>query len=296
MTVNQEGKAQIITILNAIIRDGMIEDDLKNSVHDFWQAQACGERYAHGETLKEQLEEHARARHRLEPYIHTFAKFEQGAGKNVLEIGVGMGADHLEWAKSRPARLTGIDLTEKAIEFTTARLALYGLQSDLRTADAEDPPFPDNTFDIIYSWGVLHHSPDTPKAIQHVLRMLKPRGVARIMIYHHPSLVGWMLWARYALFRGRPFMSMKEIYSQYLESPGTKAYSVVEALQMMQGFEDVQIETVLSIGDLLEGEAGQRHGGLLMSTVKKIWPRWLIKRYMCGYGLTMIIQAVKPVK
>jgi SAM-dependent methyltransferase len=143
-------------------------------------------------------------------------------------------------------------------------LSLDGLESDLRQSDAENLPFPDASFDVVYSWGVLHHSPDTPQAIKEVHRVLRPGGTARLMIYHKHSLAGYMLWSRYALMRGRPFATLEEIYAKYLESPGTKAYTVDQAREMLAGFSVVTIQTRLSFGELLEGAAGQRHTGWLL--------------------------------
>lgn len=93
----------------------------------------------------------------------------------MLEIGVGLGADHQRFAEAG-ADLYGIDLTERAVEHTRRRLALFELESRLAIGDAEDLAFPDEAFDQVYSWGVLHHSPDTPKAIDEVWRVLKPGG------------------------------------------------------------------------------------------------------------------------
>jgi ubiquinone/menaquinone biosynthesis C-methylase UbiE len=90
----------------------------------------------------------------------------------------------------------------------------------------------DGTFDLVYSWGVLHHSPDTARAVAEVLRVLKPGGTAKVMIYSTYSLVGFMLWARYALLRLRPLTSLADIYAKFLESPGTKAYTVAEAKKL----------------------------------------------------------------
>src|SRR5215831_11807168 len=141
--------------------------EAKQAVHDFWQRASCGEEaYARGSSSRERLEAQARARYELEPYIRQFARFESGRGLDVLEVGVGMGADHLEWARHMPRSLSGIDLTERAIAHTATRLALYGLRSDLRVADAENLPFPAASFDLAYPWGVLHHSPDTPRAVR----------------------------------------------------------------------------------------------------------------------------------
>ena len=93
----------------------------------------------------------------------------------VLEIGVGLGADHHQFAAAG-AELFGIDLTERAIAHTQHRLTVFGLKSDLAVGDAENLNFPDESFDKVYSWGVLHHSPDTPKAIAEVWRVLKRGG------------------------------------------------------------------------------------------------------------------------
>lgn len=267
---------------------------LKDSVRDFWNTQSCGEVYAEGDSPAARLEQQARERYALEPVIHRFADFPSGRGKDVLEIGVGMGADHLEWAKSSPASLTGIDLTPRAIEFTAQRLALYNLHSSLRVADAENLPFPDNSFDIVYSYGVLHHSPDTAQAIREVRRVLRPGGVARIMIYHSRSLVGYMLWMRYALLAGKPFRPLREIYAQHLESPGTKAFSQSEARSMFSGFISVDTRIVLGPGDLLLGAVGQRHRGLLLRAAKALWPRWFIGTFLREHGLGMLITGTKP--
>src|SRR5262245_19111478 len=106
--------------------------DSKTLVKDFWEAGSCGEVYATGSRGKAYYESHRKARYDLEPYILDFARFPEGSGKDVLEIGVGMGADHVEWAKSGPRSLTGLDLTSRAIEHTRNRLEIYRLDSDLR--------------------------------------------------------------------------------------------------------------------------------------------------------------------
>jgi ubiquinone/menaquinone biosynthesis C-methylase UbiE len=267
--------------------------DLKARIRSFWEEKSCGEAYAAGESEKEYYESHARARYELEPYIRDFARFQEGKGKEVLEIGVGMGADHVEWAKSGPRSLVGIDLTPRAIEHTRKRLATQALGADVRLGDAENLPFPDASFDLVYSWGVLHHSPDTPKAVEEVFRVLRPAGTARIMIYHKHSLIGYMLWARYGLLAGRPFRSLNDVYAEHLESPGTKAYAREEARRMFKSFSRVSIRTQLSFGDLLQGGVGQRHAGMLLSAAKRVWPRWLLKRGFRECGLYLLIEATK---
>jgi len=210
----------------------------------------------------------------------------------VLEIGVGLGADHQRFAEAG-AELWGIDLTERAVEHTRRRLAAFGLSSTIAVGDAEALDFPDESFDQVYSWGVLHHSPNTPKAIAEVWRVLKPGGRANIMIYHKWSMVGLMLWGRYALIGLRPWLSLTEVYARYLESPGTKAYSISEARKLFSAFKEVRIKTVLTHGDLLESGAGQRHQGVLLTLARKLWPRRLIQRFFPHAGLFMLIDAEK---
>jgi SAM-dependent methyltransferase len=270
-----------------------VDQAAKDSVREFWNERSCGEVYAVGAVPREQLENQARARYSLEPWIPSFADYPAAAGKDVLEIGVGMGADHFEWAKAKPRSLAGIDLTERAIRFTADRLDLYGLHSDLRLADAENLPFPEESFDIVYSYGVLHHSPDTALAIQEVYRVLKPGGIAKIMIYHAHSVVGYMLWLRYGLFAFRPSRPLRDIFARHLESPGTKAFTVPEASSLFASFSSTDIRVSLGPGDLLEGEVGRRHRGILLRAAKAVWPRWLIRRVMKGHGGAMLITAVK---
>ncbi len=271
------------------------EGEEKARVREFWDRASCGEEALLPNTAREGYAAQARARYELEPYIEGFAGFEEARGLRVLEVGVGLGADHQRFAEAG-AELDGIDLTPRAIEHTERRLAAFGLSSRLAVGDAEALPFADETFDLVYSWGVLHHTPDTPRAFAEVLRVLKPGGRARIMIYHTWSMVGLMLWTRYALMRLRPWMSMREIYDRYLESPGTKAYSPEEARGLMRGFEAVEIRTVLTHGDLLESKAGQRHQGALLEAARRIWPRWLIRRVAPGMGLFMLIEGKKPAR
>jgi ubiquinone/menaquinone biosynthesis C-methylase UbiE len=270
----------------------MNTSDVKAGLRDFWDAASCGEVYAEGPTAEHQLREHAQARYRLEPYIRGFARFEDGSGRDVLEIGVGMGADHLEWAKTGPRRLAGVDLTPRAVAWTARRLAAYGYESELKEGDAERLAFPDDSFDIVYSWGVLHHSPDTPQAFREAHRVLRPGGSLRAMIYHRPSIVGLMLWARYGLAAGRPARSLTDIYAQHLESPGTKGYTVAEARRLLAPFGASELRSAVSFGDLLLGQAGQQHAGRGLDLARRFWPRPLIRR-LPGLGLLLLIEARK---
>ena len=266
--------------------------ELKTEVRRFWNAASCGEVYAEGADAEQRSIRQADVRYRLEPYIHEFARFQDGQGKDVLEIGVGMGADHLEWARHVPRRLAGVDLTPRAVAWTADRLRASGFTSELQVADAEHLPFPDESFDIVYSWGVLHHSPDTQRAFHEAYRVLRPGGTLRAMIYHRPSVVGLMLWARYGLARGRPARGLADIYAHHLESPGTKGYTVGESRELLASFTACEIRCAVSFGDLLLGEAGQQHGGRALAIAKRCWPRPLIRR-LPALGLYLLIEAAK---
>jgi SAM-dependent methyltransferase len=265
----------------------------KQHVHDFWNDASCGEDLYLEGTDQAGYEAQARTRYNLEPYIADFAGFKDVRGERVLEIGVGLGADHEQFARGG-ADLYGIDLTERSIEHTRRRLAVFGLTSHIAVGDAERLDFQDESFDLVYSWGVLHHSPDTAKAVAEVYRVLRSGGKgARVMIYSKWSLVGILLWIRYGLLGLRPWLSLTKIYSRHLESPGTKAYSLQEARTLFSSFSTVRIHTVLTHGDLLESGAGQRHKGRLLTIARRIWPRGLIKRFLPGMGLFMLIEARK---
>lgn len=235
----------------------------------------------------------AEARYALEPYIPAFADFESVRGLSVLEVGVGLGADHQRFAEAG-ADLHGIDLTPRAIEHTRRRLDARGLHSDLRVADAEHLPYADDTFDVVYSWGVIHHSPDTPAAAREIMRVLRPGGRFSVMIYHWHSLVGYMLWLRYALLAGKLGRGMDEIYATCLESPGTKAYRLADARTMFEEAAELRTRVQLSHGDLLSSGAGQRHEGPLLDVARRVWPRWLLRRIATGHGLYLLISGKKP--
>ncbi len=264
----------------------------KVDVHDFWNSQSCGEAYAEAEDGFN-FSTQERIRYALEPYIFEFARFGDAPGRDVLEIGVGMGADHLMWARAKPKSLSGIDLTSRAIDFTRDRLTLEGFASDLRISDAENLPFESGSFDIVYSWGVMHHSPDTQACFREAARVLRPAGVARVMVYNTWSIVGAMLWLRYGLLSGRPLRPMGDIYAEHLESPGTKAYTPRQAQEMFRkaGFRDIRVRVQLSHGDLLQGEVGARHQGAMLRVAKGLWPRSLLRRVGRGLGLYLLVEA-----
>jgi ubiquinone/menaquinone biosynthesis C-methylase UbiE len=268
---------------------GKRDSELKAAVREFWNTDPCGTRYLEG---ADEFDSHARARYALEPHIPEFAQFASSRGKRVLEIGVGMGADYLEWLKAG-ALASGVDLSEASIARAQRRCELAGLQPDLRLADAEHLPFADDTFDVVYSYGVMHHSPDTPQCLREACRVLKPGGEARIMMYHHPSLTGAMLWLRYGVMAAK---SLRETVYDHLESPGTKSYTRAEARTMMvtSGFESIELRQEFSPGDLLLHTPSARFKSAFYRMVWNLYPRALARRLGKRWALFLLTSARKP--
>jgi SAM-dependent methyltransferase len=161
--------------------------NLKERVRAFWQQNPCGVKFADAEPgtrlFYERVEEH---RYSTEWHIPEAARFETTGGLKVLEIGCGLGTDGAQFAKAG-ADYTGVDLTEAAVELARKRFELFGLRGCFRTADAENLDFADNSFDLVYSHGVLHHTPDTVRAVREIHRVLRPGGRAVVMLYHRDS-------------------------------------------------------------------------------------------------------------
>ena len=175
-------------------------------------------------------------RHRYQeyaPWMPRLMEFEKFRGARLLEIGCGMGTDLLQFARGG-ARCTGIDLTPRSIEITRHRFRLYGADGNFMISDGERLPFRTESFDVVYSNGVLHHTPDTAGAIREVHRVLRPGGIAKVMLYHRNSLNYWfeIVLRRgvlgFEFLRGR---SAEEIMSRVIEfsdhdaRPLVKVYS-----------------------------------------------------------------------
>ena len=266
--------------------------DLKSAVRNHWQREPCGSRNIPSVDRRAFFDRIEHERYQLEPYIPAFARFADGQGKRVLEIGIGAGTDFINWVR-HGAQATGVDLTEQGVDLAKERLDLEGLAANVQIADAEELPFADQSFDLVYSYGVLHHSPDTLKAIREVHRVLKPGGSARIMIYHAHCWVGFMLWGVHCLARLRPWKNARWAIYNYLESPGTKAYTKAEAQELFSSFSQTRIRTQLSHGDLLMLGPYQRHSGWHHKLALAIYPRWAIKLIGNSFGMAMFIEAVK---
>lgn len=211
--------------------------NLKSVVQTYWNAASCGtevtQQQKHSLSYFQEIESY---RYRIEPEIFSFAQFTRFHGKKVLEVGVGAGTDFLQWARAG-AECYGIDLTNEAIDNTRNRLALYGLKpADLQVADAENLPHENDSFDLVYSWGVIHHSPDMVKCLEEIIRVTKPGGSIKLMVYNRNSLFALYRYLLCGLFKGKPFQSFSTILFNHQESLGTKAYTFREMKKIISEF------------------------------------------------------------
>ncbi len=266
--------------------------EMKRSVQSFWNEVPCGSRGIFPDDRRAFFRQLEEERYELEPYLKSFARFEDGRGKRVLEVGVGAGTDFINWVRNG-ADAAGIDLTEAGIRLASERLGLEALSARLCQGDAENLPFPSNHFDLVYSYGVVHHSPDTTRAIAEIHRVLRPGGIARVMIYHHPSLVGLMLWTVHCVGKLKPWKSPRWAVYRYLESPGTKAYTVGEAKNLFAAFGPVSVRTQLSHGDLLQMRPGPRYQHGLFRLLWGLYPRSILRRVGNRLGTGLFIEAIK---
>ena len=254
--------------------------NLKERVRAFWQANPCGVKFADAPPGTRKFYELVEAhRYTKEWHIPIAAGFENARGLKVLEIGCGLGTDGAQFAEAG-ADYTGVDLTEAAVELARKRFELFGIPGKFQTADAEQLQFADESFDLVYSHGVLHHTPETAKAIQEIHRVLRPGGRAVVMLYHRDSynyrvnismlrragahLLKWNSGIKVAhLITGEPLESLREhadllrtekesylspdeFLSQNTDGAGNplaRVYSRSEARELFKKFSTVEVRT-----------------------------------------------------
>ncbi len=181
-------------------------------------------------------------------YLKDDAEFDAHAGEKVLEVGVGLGTDLAEYAKGG-ARVYGVDLGEDQINLTKLNFELRGLKyEELSTQDACALRYPDGCFDLVYSFGVLHHVPDTQKAIDEIRRVLRDDGQAIVMLYAR----GWKHYLKrcfvHGLLFGKRFRygSWQAVYNDISEvnggSPKTAVFTKREVKALFRAFPHVEIK------------------------------------------------------
>jgi len=166
----------------------------ERDVKAFWESNACGDaqvggfRDRYAGDYEKFFADYDQFRYRNERHIPACLDALGVAGKDVLEIGLGEGSDSEQLIR-RGARWTGLDLTSESVERVGARLSLRELPyTDLRQGSVLDLPFADDSFDLVFSHGVLHHVPEIRQAAAELHRVLRPGGELVIMLYARWSL------------------------------------------------------------------------------------------------------------
>ncbi len=263
----------------------------KQRAQEQWSEDPCGAVYGREHKFGTRGFFDAVERHRYTeyaPWMPEVMGFREFAGARLLEVGCGMGTDLLQFARGG-ARVTGVDLTPRSIEISRQHLAVYGVSGDLAISDCENLPFADESFDVVYSNGVLHHTPDTAGAVREVHRVLRPGGQARVMLYHRGSAAFWGdIILRHGLLHGKLLRghSPEEIMSRYVEfnesggRPLVKVYSRREARKLFSMFSEVKVQ----VEQLTRPE---------FYFLGRIIPEGMFRRLQRSIGWNVIISASK---
>jgi len=125
--------------------------------------------------------------HHTRPFDRLFPYGKYSSASRVLEVGCGLGTMAMCWARSG-VKMTAVDLNRRAVEMTKKRFDLAEMHADIVQVDVRSLPFSDSQFDYVYSWGVLHHSPQLERSLAELLRVLKPGGGYGLMLYDRQSI------------------------------------------------------------------------------------------------------------
>lgn len=207
--------------------------EIKRRTREQWENDPCGAVHGDGYEIGSREFFDNVESHRYDVFarwMREVMEFDGFAGKTLLEVGCGMGSDLLQYARGGSI-VTGLDYTPRSAEISRRRFRVYGVPGDFLIGDGEYLPFPDASFDVVYSSGVLHHTPDTQRAIDELFRVLRPGGVAKVMVYHRRSLYYWIvIILRFGILRGELARSTpEEIMSRYVEYSETGAMPLVRA-------------------------------------------------------------------
>jgi ubiquinone/menaquinone biosynthesis C-methylase UbiE len=226
----------------------MSEANLKKDVQAYWDHQPCGTQFTDTPWgSREFFDEVDRVRYERQPFMRNAVGFDRYPGKSLLEIGCGLGTDLVRFARGG-ARVTGIDLTPESIRLARRRFELEAIPARFLVGDAENLPFPSSSIDVVYSFGVLHHTPDPPKAFRELRRVLRPGGEAVVMLYHSRSThlyLGYPVAMLARLRRGLPLLGKQDYFRVYdgENNPLGKAYTRGEVRRLFSGFEILEQKT-----------------------------------------------------
>jgi glycosyltransferase involved in cell wall biosynthesis/ubiquinone/menaquinone biosynthesis C-methylase UbiE len=225
-------------------------DTYKEEVQNQWNHNPVGTQYAkvtraHSLEWFKEIEAHRYGVYA--PWMPDVMEFDRHAGDDVLEIGGGVGTDLSQFAR-HGARVTDLDLSAGHLQLAQENFAARGLEGRFVHHDAETLPFDDESFDLVYSNGVLHHTPNTRQVVQEIRRVLRPGGRAIVMMYAENSLHYFKLAWNLGLEKERfTKLSMGDIMSRYVEithndaRPLVKVYTARRLRALFDGFENRRI-------------------------------------------------------
>lgn len=188
-------------------------------VAEYWNRRPCNVRHSPQPLgTREYFDEVEARRYLVEPHIRRFAEFERWRGKRVLEIGCGIGTDTTSFARAG-AYVTAVDLSTRSIEIARQRMELYGVADRVKfyagSAEELSRIVPAETYDLIYSFGVIHHTPHPERVLDQLRQFTGPQTTVKIMVYHrHSWKVAWIV-ARYG--HGQ-FWKLEELVAKYSEA------------------------------------------------------------------------------
>jgi len=208
-------------------------------VREFWDRRPCNIRHSPKPVgTREYFDEVEARKYFVEPHIPRFAQFERWKGKRVLEIGCGIGTDTINFAR-HGAQVTAVELSEKSLEIAQKRAEVYGLQDRIRfyLGNAEELTsfVPVEPYDLIYSFGVIHHTPHPERVVEQMRHYARPGTTVKIMVYHRYA---WkVLWILLTYGKGR-FWRLPELIAQYSEAqtgcPVTYTFTRREARKLLE--------------------------------------------------------------
>ena len=211
-------------------------------VKKYWNNRPCNIRHSDKKMgTKEYFDEVEQRKYFVEPHILKFAEFSKWKNKKVLEVGCGIGTDTISFLRAG-ARVTAVDLSDESLKLAQKRANVFGLEDKVGfyNANAErlDEIVPLEISDLVYSFGVIHHTPHPEIAVENIKRYLSKGGIFKIMVYYKYSWkVLWII-IRYGKCR---FWKIKELVPKYSEaqvgSPVTYYYSRRDIRKLLKGFE-----------------------------------------------------------
>ena len=222
-------------------------------VQRYWDARPCNIRHSPKPVgSREYFDEVEVRKYLVEPHIPAFAEFERWEGKRVLEVGCGIGTDSINFARAG-ARLTAVDLSSESVRIARERAKVIGVADriDFVQANAEElsSALGDERYDLVYSFGVVHHTPHPERALEQIRALVAPGGTLKLMVYHRRS---WkVFWIVAGQGRGR-FWKTDELVATHSEAqtgcPVTFTYTRREGRELVErsGFRvmDVRVDHV----------------------------------------------------